>query len=106
MHADAFAWDTDRRFDAICVTGAVDTIPPRFLQWLRPDGRMFVVRGRSPVMEAVLVRNDVNGARIESLFETDLALSRRRRAGARIPVLTRTFRKARTIRTPQGQGLA
>ena len=34
---------------------------------------MFVVRGRSPAMEAVLLRNDVNGSpRIESLFETDL----------------------------------
>jgi protein-L-isoaspartate(D-aspartate) O-methyltransferase len=70
--ADAFAWNTDRRFDAIVVTGAVDTIPARFLQWLRPEGRMFVVRGASPAMEAVVVRNGVNGPRIESLFETDL----------------------------------
>ena len=71
-HADAFAWNTERRFDVICVTGAVDAIPARFRDWLRPGGRMFVVHGRSPVMDAVLVRNDVNGARIESLFETDL----------------------------------
>ena len=70
--ADAFSWDTDRRYDAICVTGAVDTIPPRFLRWLRPGGRLFVVRGVAPAMEAVLVRNDVNGPGIESLFETDL----------------------------------
>lgn len=72
-HADAFSWDTERRFDAICVTGAVDAIPPRFLQWLRPGGRMFVVHGRAPAMEAVLVHADVNGSRAESLFETDLA---------------------------------
>ena len=70
--ADAFAWTTDRRFSAILVAGAVDTIPQRFVDWLQPDGRMFVVRGRSPAMEAVLVRNDVNGSRIQSLFETDL----------------------------------
>ncbi|KGQ18269.1 Protein-L-isoaspartate O-methyltransferase [Lysobacter dokdonensis DS-58] len=70
--ADAFAWNTERRFDAIVVTGAVDAIPPRFLQWLKPEGRMFVVRGASPAMEALVVRNDVNGQRIESLFETDL----------------------------------
>jgi len=70
--ADAFAWDTDRRFDAICVTGAVSSIPARFLQWLRPNGRLFVVRGTSPAMEGVIARNDVNGPRIESLFETDL----------------------------------
>lgn len=70
--ADAFAWASERRFDAICVTGAVDAIPTRFRDWLRPGGRLFVIHGRSPAMEAVLVRNDVNGVRIESLFETDL----------------------------------
>ena len=70
--ADALAWDTDRRFDVVCVTGAVAVVPARFLQWLRPGGRLFVVRGVSPVMEAVLHVNDINGPRIESLFETDL----------------------------------
>lgn len=71
--ADAFSWETERRFDAICVGGAVSAVPARFLQWLRPGGRMFVVRGTPPVMEAVLLRQDVNGLRTESLFETDLA---------------------------------
>ena len=42
------------------------------LKWLRPGGRLFVVRGVSPVMEAVLHVQDVNGTRTESLFETDL----------------------------------
>ena len=70
--ADALHYATERRFDAVCVTGAVAEVPAQFLQWLRPGGRLFVVRGRSPVMEAVLVRNDVNAARIDSLFETDL----------------------------------
>ncbi|MBB3342224.1 protein-L-isoaspartate O-methyltransferase [Luteimonas sp. RC10] len=76
VHADVFAWNTERRFDAICVGGAVDTVPARFLQWLRPGGRMFIVRGQAPAMEAVLVRRegeDVNAPRIESLFETGLA---------------------------------
>ncbi|WP_225766236.1 protein-L-isoaspartate O-methyltransferase [Stenotrophomonas sp. Marseille-Q4652] len=68
--ADALTWTTERRFDAICVTAAVDTVPSQFLQWLRPNGRLFVVRGRSPVMEAVLVRAD---GTTESLFETDIA---------------------------------
>lgn len=67
--ADALSWDTDRRFDAICVTAAVDTIPSHFTQWLRPGGRLFVIRGRSPVMEAVLVKADGS---TESLFETDI----------------------------------
>ena len=70
--ADALHYATERRFDAICVTAAAATLPSQFLQWLRPQGRMFVILGHSPVMEAVLVHNDVNGPRIESLFETDL----------------------------------
>jgi protein-L-isoaspartate(D-aspartate) O-methyltransferase len=70
--ADAFAWQTERRFDTVCVTAAVDSIPSAFLKWLRPGGRMFIVCGRSPAMEAVLLHNDVTGSRIESLFETDL----------------------------------
>lgn len=70
--ADAFAWNTDRRFDAICVGGAVAELPPRFLQWLRPGGRMFIVQGRRPAMDAVLVRNGADAPRIDSLFETDV----------------------------------
>jgi protein-L-isoaspartate(D-aspartate) O-methyltransferase len=70
--ADAMTWNTDRRFDAICVTGAVAAVPSRFLQWLRPGGRMFVVRGNPPVLDAALLRQDVNGIRTESLFETDI----------------------------------
>ena len=75
--ADAFSWDASslgsgRRFAAICVTGAVSSIPSRFVEWLQPNGRMFIVRGRSPAMEAVLLRNQSGSPRIESLFETDL----------------------------------
>ena len=70
--SDAFSWDSSRRFAAICVTGAVSSIPSRFVEWLQPNGRMFIVRGRSPAMEAVLLRNQSGSPRIESLFETDL----------------------------------
>ncbi|MCG8275782.1 protein-L-isoaspartate O-methyltransferase [Stenotrophomonas sp. NLF4-10] len=67
--ADALQWQSPRQFDAICVTAAVDTLPAQWLQWLRPGGRLFVVRGHSPVMEAVLAKADGS---IESLFETDI----------------------------------
>jgi protein-L-isoaspartate(D-aspartate) O-methyltransferase len=72
--ADAMAWDTERRFDVVCVSGAVAEVPERFLRWLRPGGRLFAVRGRAPAMEAVLVGHGdaVNPPRIESLFETDI----------------------------------
>jgi len=69
--ADAMSWTTDRQFDVVCVTAAVDTLPEAFLAWVRPGGRLFVIRGRSPAMEAILVHNEAGGARIESLFETD-----------------------------------
>ena len=72
--ADALQYDCSRQFDAVCVTGAVAEVPERFLQWLRPGGRLFVVRGHAPSMEAVrLVKGEaVNAVAAESLFETEL----------------------------------
>ncbi len=67
--ADALQFEPGRQFDVVCVTGAVAKVPERFMQWLRPGGRLFAVRGVAPVMEAVLL---VNGAPAESLFETEL----------------------------------
>lgn len=72
LAADAMAWQNQRRFDAICVTAAVDVLPPRFLGWLRPGGRLFVVRGRAPAMEAVVLQPHSGGMKTESLFETEL----------------------------------
>jgi protein-L-isoaspartate(D-aspartate) O-methyltransferase len=73
--ADALQYDAgERLFDAVCITAAVADAPERFLKWLRPGGRLFVVRGHAPVMEAVrLTRGEsVNAAATESLFETEL----------------------------------
>lgn len=70
--ADAFDWNPGRSFDVICVGAAVASIPAGFVEWLNPGGRMFVVHGRSPAMDAALVHRTVNGSRVESLFETDL----------------------------------
>ncbi|WP_313318061.1 protein-L-isoaspartate O-methyltransferase [Stenotrophomonas sp.] len=67
--ADALDWQTQRQFDAICITGAVETVPTQFLKMLRPGGRLFAITGKSPVMEAVLVKADGS---VESLFETDI----------------------------------
>lgn len=67
--ADALAWDTDQRFDAICIGAATTELPAQLLRLLRPGGRMFAVRGHAPAMEAVLARAD---GTVESLFETEL----------------------------------
>jgi protein-L-isoaspartate(D-aspartate) O-methyltransferase len=43
------------------------------VRWLRPGGRLFIVRGRSPAMEALLLTRTESGRLSEqSLFDTDL----------------------------------
>lgn len=71
--ADAFDWNPGRGFDVIFVGAAVAEMPKRFIEWLNPNGRMFVVCGKGAVMEAQLLRHAVNEIRTEALFETHLA---------------------------------
>ena len=66
-------WQPQGTFDAVIVTGAVYRIPDRFLGWLKPGGRLLVVRGESPVQQVMVLTHEGNGRyREESLFETDL----------------------------------
>jgi protein-L-isoaspartate(D-aspartate) O-methyltransferase len=60
-------------YDAIAVTASLAGIPDNLRQALEPGGRLFVVVGESPVMEAMLVTRvgDAEWA-TQSLFETDL----------------------------------
>ena len=61
-------------FDAIAVTGSIESFDPRFVSALRPGGRLFVVVGPRPVMEARLVRRTGDTDwKTETLFETSLA---------------------------------
>lgn len=70
--ADALAWNSGRQYDAVCVSGAVAEIPPRFLDWVKPDGRLFVIRGHGPAQEALRMTRRGQGWHTESLFETDI----------------------------------
>lgn len=66
-------FDPARSFDRVVVTGSAAEVPERFLEWVSPGGRLFLVRGSSPAMEAVcLRRNETNAWTTDSLFETDL----------------------------------
>jgi protein-L-isoaspartate(D-aspartate) O-methyltransferase len=66
-------WQPGELFDALIVTGAVSTIPTRWLNWLKTDARALVVRGQSPVQYATLLTHEGAGRyREETLFETDL----------------------------------
>ena len=63
-----------RQFDAIAVTGSIPVFDPRLVMALKPGGRLFVIVGESPVMDARLVeRTGENNWRSTSLFETDVA---------------------------------
>jgi len=67
-------WQPEQAHDVVVVTGSVPTIPEHFLGWVNPGGRLFVVCGESPAMEAkLLTRLNVTDWREESLFETDLS---------------------------------
>lgn len=67
-------WQPEQAHDVVVVTGSVSEVPESFLGWVNPGGRMFVVSGESPAMEArLLTRLDVSEWSVESLFETDLA---------------------------------
>lgn len=74
LHADALAgFSPTARFDAIAVTGAVATLPAVFSTWLKPAGRIFLIRGTEPAMQAVLLQRASDGGWVEErLFETDV----------------------------------
>jgi len=64
----------NEQFDVIVVTGSLPAMDKRFHELLQVDGRLFMVVGESPVMEALLItRVGENEWSTESLFETELA---------------------------------
>lgn len=66
-------WQPEQAHDIVVVTGSVPEIPEHFRGWVNPGGRMFVITGQSPVMEARLLRRLGATEWVEeSLFETDL----------------------------------
>jgi len=68
---DAFNLSAPEQFDAIAVTGSVPELDEHFIQMLRPGGRLFVIVGRPPVMDTLLLTlHDTGKWTQESLFET------------------------------------
>jgi protein-L-isoaspartate(D-aspartate) O-methyltransferase len=67
-------WQPEQAHDVLVVTGSVKDIPDHFRGWVNPGGRLFVVCGDEPAMEAkLLTKLNATEWREESLFETDLA---------------------------------
>jgi len=70
----ARSWDGHAPYDAIVVTGSLPVLPEAFPGSLRPGGRLIVVVGEPPVMEAQLITCAEAGAySTTDLFETCIA---------------------------------
>jgi protein-L-isoaspartate(D-aspartate) O-methyltransferase len=70
--------DAPECYDAIAVTASLPQVPENLKQALKTGGRMFVIVGDSPVMEALLVTRVTTAEwTTQSLFETDLPRLRR-----------------------------
>jgi protein-L-isoaspartate(D-aspartate) O-methyltransferase len=66
-------WSEKAPFDVIAVTGAVAVVPDEFRDQLQIGGRLFVVVGEPPAMEACLItRVSETEWSNETLFETEL----------------------------------
>jgi protein-L-isoaspartate(D-aspartate) O-methyltransferase len=71
VDADALQSEDGARYDVIAVTASLPLYDARFERMLTVGGRLFVVVGEAPVMDARLVRRTAEEAfATQSLFET------------------------------------
>ncbi len=69
----ARGWEWHAPYDVICITGSLPVLPDAFPKSLAPGGRLLAIVGRSPAMEAKLIRRlDGDNWSELPLFETDL----------------------------------
>ena len=70
----ARGWEKRAPYDAVVLTGSVPVLPETFRTCLKPGGRLFVVVGEPPVMEAQLITCVSSGVyNSNGLFETCIA---------------------------------
>ena len=74
-HADGSqGWDRSAPYDVIAVTGSVPVAAGNFRNNLAVGGRLFIIVGQEPAMEALLItRNGETQWSTDCLFETVLA---------------------------------
>ncbi|MGI9264701.1 MAG: protein-L-isoaspartate O-methyltransferase family protein [Gammaproteobacteria bacterium] len=73
-NGDALAFDLSKKYDVIVITGSLPQYDDRFERALRPGGRLVLVVGASPVMEARLVIKAGEHCAHDVLFETDIPM--------------------------------
>ncbi len=70
-NTDVYRFAPGSPYDVIAITGSVPAPDPRFQGWLASGGRLFVICGEAPVMEACLIeRLTESDFRQSMLFET------------------------------------
>jgi protein-L-isoaspartate(D-aspartate) O-methyltransferase len=70
---DAMSWQDEGGYDAVVLTASLPIYQSRFEQALRPGGRLVVVVGEAPAMQALLLRPYTGAIPApQVLFETEL----------------------------------
>ncbi len=70
---NAWSFQSHIRYDAVVITASMPDYDPHFEQWLKSSGRLFVVVGHPPVMEARLIRQyGSDKTSCNRLFELEL----------------------------------
>jgi len=74
IEADGFAYaSSGETFDVVVLTGSMPVYDARFEARLAPGGRLFVVVGQGPAMQARLITRESSGGRTQrGLFETEI----------------------------------
>jgi len=74
LQMDATSELPDGEFDAIAITASMPRFDARFLEVLKPGGRLFAIVGEAPVMEArIITRGSGGEVESEAVFETVVA---------------------------------
>ena len=72
-NVDALQLDLNKVYDVIIVTGSTPSLLPQLERALNVGGRLFLVVGQAPVMQAMkITRTDDTTWQRDSLFETEL----------------------------------
>jgi protein-L-isoaspartate(D-aspartate) O-methyltransferase len=72
-NVDALQLDLNKVYDVIIVTGSTPSLLPQLERALNVGGRLFLVVGQAPVMQAMkITRTDETTWQRDSLFETEL----------------------------------
>lgn len=75
LEGDGLSMDFPGRFDVICVNGSLPGATDRLERLLAIGGRLFVVAGQPPIMQARrITRLDESGWRTVNVFETCLPM--------------------------------